>query len=188
MAAKQAVFFDYGGTLSPSAAFDVPSERAADAISAVNRADLLAVVVSNQKGVAQARLTWKDLLRRRDAAVAYLNERGAMVDAWYFCPHDPGEGCACRKPAPGLLLAAARELGIDLRASAVIGDRDDRDVAAGRAVGALTALILRDHKSTRGGIAPDVVGPDVLAVTHDVVARLSASRGSSTDRPGGPSG
>jgi D-glycero-D-manno-heptose 1,7-bisphosphate phosphatase len=167
---KRAVFFDYGGTLAPTR--DLPSERAAAAIAAVNAANLLAVVVSNQKRIAQARLTWEELLARRDAAARFFSERGAHVDAWYFCPHDASDRCACRKPEPGMLLAASRDLDIDLAASAVIGDRDDRDVAAGHAVGALTALILRDEKSARGGIAPDVSAPEVLAATLEVVARL----------------
>jgi D-glycero-D-manno-heptose 1,7-bisphosphate phosphatase len=172
VSSRRAVFFDYGGTLAPTR--DLPSERAAAAIAVVNGANLLAVVVSNQKGIAQARLRWDELLARRDAAAGYFNERGAHVDAWYFCPHDAPDRCPCRKPQPGMLLAASRELDIDLGASAIVGDRDDRDVAAGRAVGALTALILRDEKSTRGGLAPDVVAADVLQATHEVVARLLA--------------
>jgi D-glycero-D-manno-heptose 1,7-bisphosphate phosphatase len=172
-AAARAVFFDYGGTLAPTRRR--PSERAAAAIAVVNAANLLAVVVSNQKGIARGRLTWEELLADRDAAAAFLGARGAHVDAWYFGPHDPSDGCPCRKPAPGMLLAASRDLDIDLAASAVVGDRDDRDVAAGRAVGALTALVLRDEKSTRGGIAPDATAPDVLAATHEVVARLRPS-------------
>jgi D-glycero-D-manno-heptose 1,7-bisphosphate phosphatase len=166
------VFFDYGGTLAPTR--DLPSEQAAAAIAAVNAAELLAVVVSNQKGVAQGRLTWDELLARRDAAARFLSASGAHVDAWYFCPHDAPDRCACRKPEPGMLLAASQALDIDLAASAVVGDRDDRDVAAGRAVGALTALVLRDEKSTRGGVPPDVLAPDVLAATREVIARLDA--------------
>jgi D-glycero-D-manno-heptose 1,7-bisphosphate phosphatase len=170
---ERAVFFDYGGTLAPTR--DLPSERAAAAIAAVNAAGLLAVIVSNQKGVARGHLTWGELLARRDAAARFFDERGARVDAWYFCPHDLPDRCACRKPAPGMLLAASRDLDIDLAASAVVGDRDDRDVAAGHAVGALTALILRDERSTRGGIAPDVFAADVLTATDEVVARLCGS-------------
>jgi histidinol phosphatase-like enzyme len=57
----------------------------------------------------------------------------------YYCPHAPGAGCACRKPAPGLLLDAARELGLDLAASVMLGDKPS-DVAAGRAAGCVHAL------------------------------------------------
>lgn len=176
---NRAVFFDYGGTLSTVPLHGLPSVGAAAAVAEVNSAGLLAVVVSNQKGVAQGRLAWADLLARRDAAANFFDQHGAHVDAWYFCPHDAPDACSCRKPQPGMLLAASRELDIDLNSSAVIGDRDDRDIAAGRAVGVLTALVLRDEKSTRGGIPPDLHAPDVLAATRLVLDRLTARGGGS---------
>ena len=66
------------------------------------------------------------------------------MDAIYLCPHHPDEGCACRKPAPGLLKQAARELGLDLAGSVVIGDKHT-DLAAGRAVGSRTVLVRTGH-------------------------------------------
>ncbi len=169
------MFFDYGGTLSTERFHGLPTPTAAKAVAMVNSQETLAVVVSNQKGVAQGRLTWDQLLARRDASADFARERGARIDGWYFCPHDTPDGCSCRKPRPGMLLSASRDYRIDLRASAVIGDRDDRDVAAGRAVGALTALVVRDEKSTRGGIAPDVYAADVVDATRQVLAALGAA-------------
>jgi D-glycero-D-manno-heptose 1,7-bisphosphate phosphatase len=66
--------------------------------------------------------------------------REAGVDAVYVCPHDDAHGCVCRKPRPGLLLQAAREWGVDVARSFMVGDRY-RDVEAGRAAGCVTILV-----------------------------------------------
>jgi D-glycero-D-manno-heptose 1,7-bisphosphate phosphatase len=63
------------------------------------------------------------------------------MDAIYYCPHHPDDGCACRKPKPGLLLRAARELGLDLARSYLVGDAVS-DVEAARAAGCCPILVL----------------------------------------------
>jgi HAD superfamily hydrolase (TIGR01662 family) len=108
--------------------------------------------------------------------VALLAAEGARFDAFKMCLHHPqgvvpeltGD-CACRKPAPGMLLDAAGELGIDLRASWMIGDTDG-DVLAGTAAGCQTILVRTRgslHKRAGNG-RPDAVVPDLPAAT-DVV-------------------
>lgn len=74
-----------------------------------------------------------------------------------------------------MLLAASSDLSIDLRYSAMIGDRDDRDVAAGRAVGALTALLEVDERSRRGGIEPDLADSSLEALVRSVLQRLGTA-------------
>ncbi|NEE36296.1 HAD-IIIA family hydrolase, partial [Streptomyces sp. SID7982] len=87
-------------------------------------------VVSNQSGVGRGLLTPGDVRRVNRRADALLGG----LDVWVFCPHAPGEGCACRKPAPGLVLRAARCLGVAPERCAVVGDIG-ADVAAARAAG-----------------------------------------------------
>jgi D-glycero-D-manno-heptose 1,7-bisphosphate phosphatase len=72
--------------------------------------------------------------------VAAVRERGGRIDAVYYCPHAPSADCACRKPKPGLLVQAASDWGIDLRASLFVGDSAS-DAAAAQAVGARPVLI-----------------------------------------------
>ncbi len=98
------------------------------------------VVITNQAGVGRGYFTIKQLDAMHARLQAMLRARGIELAGIYACPHHPDDGCACRKPKPGLLKRAARDLGLDLRRSVMIGDTD-RDVGAGRAVGATSILI-----------------------------------------------
>jgi histidinol-phosphate phosphatase family protein len=112
----------------------------AEAVSGLREAGFLVVVVTNQRAVARGLLADSELQslhqRMRDA----LEKAGAKIDALYYCPHEKEPACECRKPAPGMLLKAASEYGIDLSASWMIGD-SLIDMAAGKAAGCKTALI-----------------------------------------------
>jgi D-glycero-D-manno-heptose 1,7-bisphosphate phosphatase len=98
------------------------------------------VVISNQRGIARGLFTHDDLMAiearmRRDAAAA-----GWSFAAFYYCPHDVADRCDCRKPAPGLLVRAARDLDADLTRSVLIGDSES-DIEAGTSVGCTTIRI-----------------------------------------------
>ncbi len=91
----------------------------------------LVIVVTNQRAVARGLLTAGELEAIHRKMRQALAERGAAIDAVYCCPHEEGS-CACRKPAPGLVLEAVRDFDIDLRSSILIGDsRRDRELAEG---------------------------------------------------------
>jgi D-glycero-D-manno-heptose 1,7-bisphosphate phosphatase len=92
------------------------------------------VIVSNQSCVGRGLLGVPDLRAIMAHVVDGAARRGLPIDAWYCCPHAPDDGCACRKPKPGMLIAAARDLGIDLRSAAFVGDQPS-DVAAAEAAG-----------------------------------------------------
>jgi D-glycero-D-manno-heptose 1,7-bisphosphate phosphatase len=101
----------------------------------------LAVLVTNQRGVARGLMSEESLARIHEAMQSELERAsGATFDAIYFCPHERDAGCNCRKPLPGMLLDAARDLAIDLARSWMIGDSES-DIAAGRAAGCRTILI-----------------------------------------------
>lgn len=138
----RAVLFDRDGTLVQDVPYNGDPERVvatADARSTVDRLrrhGLWLGVVTNQSGVARGLLTLD--------AVAAVNRRIDQIlgpfDAWQVCPHGPDAGCLCRKPAPGLVLAAARELGVAGYECAVIGDIG-ADVQAAVAAGARPVLV-----------------------------------------------
>jgi D-glycero-D-manno-heptose 1,7-bisphosphate phosphatase len=148
-----AVFVDKDGTLVENVPYNVDPMRvrllpgAADGIRALHAAGYCVIVVSNQSGVARGFFAEMALIpvvgRLRDL----LQACGVSLAGFYYCPHHP-EGkvsryatpCDCRKPAPGLLTRAARELSIDLRQSWMIGDILD-DIEAGRRAGCRTLLI-----------------------------------------------
>lgn len=112
-------------------------------------------------------LTVGDLESIHRTMCKVLAAAGATISDGYYCPHDLEPPCGCRKPAPGLRLAAAREHDIDLAASWMIGD-SDADVQAGSSAGCRTARILKSDEQ-RHGIA-DVFADSLSSVVQQILA------------------
>ncbi len=110
------------------------------ALSALKAAGYALVVVTNQPDVARG----KQSRQRVEVMHDYLRQT-LPLDAVLTCFHDDGDHCECRKPRPGLLLQAASELGLDLRASFMVGDRW-KDVEAGRRAGCRTFYVASDYR------------------------------------------
>ena len=146
MSGRAAVFLDRDGTLIDDVGYlsDPEDVRlvpgAADALRALRGDGLALVVVSNQSGIGRGLTTQEeaDAVHRR--FLEELERTDAGIDAAYYCPHTPEDGCLCRKPLPGLILDAARELELDLERSTMVGN-SDVDVAAGEAAGTRTILL-----------------------------------------------
>ena len=137
-----AVLFDRDGTLVADVAFNGDPARVAvipgarEALARLRAAGIATAVVSNQSGVARGRL--------RPEQVGAVNRRVeellGPLGPWLICPHGPDDGCGCRKPAPGLILAAASALGVDARDCVVIGDIG-ADMEAAAAAGVRAILV-----------------------------------------------
>ncbi len=150
----------------------------ATAIAMLNKAGFRVIVVSNQRCVAKGLVTSTQVEALHRRICRELAGLGAVIDAVYFCPHEAGHGsghgsghettpaCACRKPAPGMLLQAAKDHQIDLSASWMIGD-SEADVAAGKNAGCKTVLIGRRTNSSAG--APDLIAPSLLDATRKIL-------------------
>jgi len=151
--ARPAVFLDRDGTIvrevdylrSPREMRLLP--RAAEGVRRLNEAGFAVVLATNQSGIARGLLSEDDLVDIHEALQRRLSKRGAHLDGIYYCPHHPAGSvsryrrrCACRKPAPGMLLRAARELDLYLSRSFAVGD-SERDVTAGRRAGCHTVLV-----------------------------------------------
>lgn len=152
--AAPAIFLDRDGTLvrdfahaaDPAALVLLPG--VAPALLALQAVGYRLVVVSNQSGVARGLFTAAEARASAARVVALLAARGIRLSGYYFCPHHPQAGhiprfaiaCGCRKPAPGLLLRAASELGIDLARSWLLGDSLG-DLGAALAAGARPILV-----------------------------------------------
>jgi D-glycero-D-manno-heptose 1,7-bisphosphate phosphatase len=113
---------------------------ALEALARVTRHGERIVIVTNQSAVGRGLLTHLTLEAIHRSLLEHITAAGGRIDSIYVCPHHPDDQCDCRKPAPGLLLRAARELGIDLSASVLIGD-NLTDVLAARAVGVRPILV-----------------------------------------------
>lgn len=124
-----------------------PIDVALEAVAAAQRVGAAIVVITNQGVIGRELATESDIMAIHALLLTALGERGIALDAIYACPHHPRSPdptrrvCECRKPKPGMILAAARDLNLDLARSAFIGDQPS-DSAAARAAGIAEARIL----------------------------------------------
>jgi histidinol-phosphate phosphatase family protein len=163
----RAVLFDRDGTLVVDVPYNGDPERvelmpgARAALDALRAAGIAVGLVSNQSGVALGRLA----PRQVDAVNARLAELAGPFDAVQWCPHSPEDGCACRKPAPGLVLRAAARLGIAPRDCAVVGDIGS-DVQAARAAGARSVLVPTSATRPEEIATAPETAPDLLSAVR----------------------
>jgi len=127
------------------------------------------VLVTNQSVIGRGIITRDQAAQINEQVIAAIKDQGGRVDASYLCPHRPDEGCNCRKPAPGMLIQAAMELGLDLARSYVIGDAVS-DMQAAQAVGAQGIFVLTGRGAEQGSLLEARGLSDCL-----VVADLSAA-------------
>jgi len=170
----KAVLFDRDGTLVHDVAYNGdptkvrPVDGAAAAVAALRRAGVKIGVLTNQSAIGRGLLT--------PAQVAAVNERVEVelgpFDTWQICPHSPEDGCTCRKPRPGMVVQAARDLGVLVEECAVVGDIG-ADVEAARAAGARAVLV------PTPATGPDEVA-DAPLVAPDLGAAVEALIGTQT--------
>jgi len=113
---------------------------AKEALRLLKQAGCRVIVVSNQAGIGRGEMTEEALRQIHERMKAETAEAGGEIEAIYYCPHNWDEGCECRKPRPGLLFRAQRELNLDLSRCLFMGD-DERDAEAADAAGCPSALI-----------------------------------------------
>jgi formyltetrahydrofolate-dependent phosphoribosylglycinamide formyltransferase len=178
---RHAVFLDRDGTIIEDVAYLRDSEQlrllpgAADAIKRLNASGFLAIVVTNQSGIARGLLSRNDYLVAERRVDELLAQEGARLDAHYFCPHLPEltGPCECRKPGPLLYRQAAEQFHIDLTRSWWVGDRL-RDVLPADALGGRGILVLSgagqaeaaDRKASKFAQARDLAEA-VDLILHD---------------------
>jgi D-glycero-D-manno-heptose 1,7-bisphosphate phosphatase len=190
---RAAVFVDRDGCLTEEVGYVNHVSRirllprAADAIRRLNGAGVPAIMVTNQAGIARGYFTEALLHAAHAEMVRQLAAAGARLDGLYVCLHHPDEGeppyrmnCDCRKPRPGLLQRAARELRLDLAGSVMVGDKIS-DVAVGQSVGAAGVLVLTgygrgewEHQRAQWTSKPDHVAEDLLDAVDWALARRRA--------------
>lgn len=183
ISAQAAVFLDRDHTLiedpgylnDPSAVRLLPG--AAEAVQLLRAAGYRIVIATNQSGLARGRITEAQLEAVHQRLRELLQAHSTDVDAIYHCPYLPGEEAVVeqfrrdselRKPRPGMLHLAAREMGLDLTRSWMVGD-SARDVEAGRAAGCRTILIAGG--STGEEIDCDHVAPDLLHAAQYILSQ-----------------
>jgi D-glycero-D-manno-heptose 1,7-bisphosphate phosphatase len=133
------------------------------------------VVLTNQSGVGRGLFDLHALDRIHDRLNGLLGDKGVELDRIYFCPHLPDDACDCRKPATGMALHAATDLGFDTAQAFVIGDKAI-DMKLGRAIGATTLLVLtgygKQEQQASAGHA-DYVTEDLLGAAGIISSLVS---------------
>jgi D-glycero-D-manno-heptose 1,7-bisphosphate phosphatase len=175
-----AVFLDRDGTINEEVGYLDCLEKlrlipgAAEAIRLIRERGMKAVVITNQSGVARGIFDEAFVHAAHERLREMLQKEGAFLDGFYFCPHHPTEGkgrylmnCACRKPAPGLLLRAAEELSIDPVRSYMIGDTV-KDIEAGSRFGAKGILVLTGYGAEAADtlVRPACIAKDILTAVR----------------------
>ena len=127
--------------------------EAIHALSLPTARDYKIVIVTNQSAVGRGLLQQVTAEKINHRLVNLIHHYGGQVDGVYMCPHQPDDDCLCRKPKPGLLLQAARELSLDLPRSWMIGDAWS-DVQAGQSAGVQHTIILRTGRGTEQLLQP----------------------------------
>jgi D-glycero-D-manno-heptose 1,7-bisphosphate phosphatase len=173
---RAAVFLDRDGTLIAERGYLERLDRldifpwTGDALRLLKRAGFATVVVTNQSAIARGLIDEAFLHRIHRTIDARLASSGGSIDRYYFCPHFTTakiaryqQACSCRKPAPGMIEQACREMDLDPARSVMVGDRWT-DVACGQTAGTRTVLI----RSAQGlpeealGAPPDGVRADAI--------------------------
>jgi D-glycero-D-manno-heptose 1,7-bisphosphate phosphatase len=187
---RRAIFIDRDGTISEEVGYvNHPSRYrvfpfAAEAIKLINDAGWLAVLVTNQAGVARGYFKEELIAAVHDQLRQELTRGGARLDAVYYCPHHPSVGnapyradCDCRKPKPGLITRAAEELQIDLARSWMVGDRYG-DTELARNAGTRAALVLTgygcgefEYQREAWRHQPDLIAENLLEAVRVILGK-----------------
>ena len=185
MKTRRAVFLDRDGTLNEDTGYPADFRQihiypaAFEAVRLLKQAGFAAVVVTHQSGVGRGYFEAAGLEALHRRFEDEFARRGARLDAIYACPHAPdvsGQACSCAKPQPGLGIRAARELGLDLGASFMVGDKAV-DVMFGLALGAAPVLVLTGYGRAASaelaalGVRPAHTAAGILEAASWILAR-----------------
>jgi D-glycero-D-manno-heptose 1,7-bisphosphate phosphatase len=181
---RRALFVDRDGTLNPDLHYLKDAERielfrgVGESLARAHDHGFVTVCVTNQSGVERGLYTDADVERIHARLNQLLRPHRTRIDAFYYCPHAPEHGCACRKPGTLLFERARDDWEIDLGSSAIIGDRG-LDVEAGHRLGMLTAIVPRPglERTAEAELAERGVRPDLVASTFENAALRILSRG-----------
>jgi D-glycero-D-manno-heptose 1,7-bisphosphate phosphatase len=146
-----------------------PLPGALEAIARLNHAGWHVAIASNQSGLGRGLFDVAALNAIHTKMHKAVGALGGRIDAVFYCPHSPDEGCQCRKPMPGLFEQIGERFGIDLKNTPVVGDTS-RDLIAGVAVGCIPHLVLTGKaESLRGQPLPLDYPPNTM-VHQDLAA------------------
>lgn len=170
---NRTVFLDRDGTIARDVHYCRRPEdfeifpTVPEAIKLLNENGFKVVVITNQSGIARGYFTEGILAQIHQKMKDELAKYGARVDAIYYCPHHPDDGCQCRKPKTALFLKAAEEHNIALKNSYMVGDQQ-MDIDAGKAVGCKTALVTTGPQPSISSPKSPLPGPQSVNLNPEL--------------------
>ncbi len=141
------------------------------ALARASTAPFKFVIVTNQSAVGRGLISLSDAESINERLVSEVGAHGGHIDGVFMCPHSPEAGCDCRKPEPGLILQASRELSIDLGRSILIGDAMS-DIQAARAAGVPSAVLVKTGRGSEQLPLRQAGAPDPFPVYKDLAEAL----------------
>lgn len=179
----KAVFLDRDGTINVEVNYlsrvkDFKMlQGVPEAIRALRQHGYKIIVVTNQSGITRGFYSEADVAAIHARMAHELDEYGTQIDAIYYCPHAPGDGCDCRKPAAGLYVRAALDLNLDLATSFCVGDKLS-DLTPAQRLGCRTVLVLTGHGAVEAGrvnahtVQPDLITADLASASAWIMDQL----------------
>ncbi len=184
---SRAVFLDRDGVLNETVYVDgidcppadahslVLIPTAAEAVQRLRRAGFLCICVTNQPDIARGTRSVENVMAMNLKVSTELE-----LDDLFMCPHDTLDGCSCRKPKPGMLIAAAKKWGLELANCWMVGDRKT-DIAAGYAVGCRTVFVRNPPTGDAINPTPDFVCTDVGEASRHILTAAGMTNGKVND-------
>ncbi len=159
---KKALFLDRDGTINHDKGYTnkIENLKLLDGVIeglryALNKGYIL-IVITNQSGIGRGYFTINDMNKFNRALSGELNKYDILITKIYYCPHNPDEGCSCRKPSPELVFKASKEFNIDLSLSYFVGDRES-DVLCAINSGCKPILIKTNSDNTKLETEPEYI-------------------------------
>ncbi len=180
MSTTNAIFLDRDGVINQENGYVkswqefILLPRVIEAIQLINSSDYLAIVISNQSGIAKGLYQYVEVVEIHQKLNLHLSLHSAQIDAFYFCPHHP-EGinqfainCSCRKSKNGMILQAAEDWNLNLQESFLIGD-SERDIIAGKKSGCKTFRVKSGHPIHESDFTPDFMVNDLYEAVQKIL-------------------
>ena len=183
---RKAVFLDRDGVICENRDDYVKSweefvwlARAKEALSRLRSHGYITVVITNQSAIGRGIVSRETVDKIHQRMGEEIAEAGGKIEKICYCPHRPEDGCSCRKPEPGLLLQAAEDLKLDLRASCLVGDAIT-DIEMGHKIGLRTIMVKTGKglselaDKARWKVRPDYIAQD-LSEAVDLILELDSA-------------
>lgn len=192
---KGAIFLDRDGTINEEMGYINHPDRfvvfpyVSESIRIFNDIGFKVIIVTNQSGVARGYFPESLVIELHKSLQSQMKEKGAKIDAIYYCPHHPEEGkgkykndCTCRKPKPGMILKAAKEHNLDLNNSYMVGDRY-KDILFAQNMKIKSCFVLTgygrgeyvyDRKNWT--VEPYIIGENLLDVARQIESDINKAK------------